>query len=485
MERANSYPILLALCLVLFFFGSWWIPVTDPTESCYTLTAKEMLQSGDFFSPRIYGKFWYDKPIFFYWELILAYGIFGVNEFASRLFPAIFATCGVFITYYFGNKLYGQKVGFFAAIILAATPEYWYLSHAIITDMTLFCAISITLISFFFGYTKGKPNYYYISYAAAGVGILTKGPIAFCLPGLIIFLFLIVQKDLKHLLKMKLLTGVPLCLAIAAIWYLPMYIIHGQDFFDNFFGVHNYLRATVSEHPKFNVWYYYTMIFLAGFLPWNLPVLYRTAKNIWREKKLPSLDTTEKFLLIWALTVPIVFQSFATKYVTYTLPYMMPIAILFAKVFVQWEKIFYRMAAVTIIFLTFAVFAAIPICNQHSGKELAEVLTPLVEEDTKVVSFRDSYSTSLVYYSGLEIWRLERPEDLYEILPQKMQWTSLNVMPIMTTRDLRDNEKIIAIVDNDSSEEFFKVVAGTWALADSTENCKIYRRISPKRLTDN
>ena len=485
MERTNSYPILLVLCLVLFFFGSWWIPVTDPTESCYTLTAKEMLESGDFFSPRIYGKFWYDKPIFFYWELILAYGIFGVNEFASRLFPAIFATCGVFITYYFGNKLYGHKVGFFAAIILAATPEYWYLSHAIITDMTLFCAISITLISFFFGYTKGKPNYYYISYAAAGVGMLTKGPIAFCLPGLIIFLFLLVQKDLKHLLKMKLLTGVPLCLAIAAIWYLPMYVIHGQDFFDNFFGVHNYLRATVSEHPKFNVWYYYTMIFLAGFLPWNLPVIYLIAKNIWREKKLPSLDTKEKFLLIWALTVPIVFQSFATKYVTYTLPYMMPIAILFARVFVQWEKIFYRMAAVTIIFLTAAVFIAIPICTQHSGKELAQVLTPLVDEDTKVVSFRDSYSTSLVYYSGLEIWRMERPEDMYEVLPQKMQWTSLNVMPLMTTKDLRDNEKILAIVDNDSAEEFFQVVAGTWALVDSTEDCKIYRRISPKRLTDN
>ena len=172
----------------------------------------------------------------------MAYGIFGVNEFASRFFPAVFATFGVFITYYLGKRFYGQKVGFFAAIILAATPEYWYLSHAIITDMTLFCAISITLISFYFGYTQGKPNYYYISYAAAGIGILTKGPIAFCLPGLIIFLFLISQKDLGHILKMKLATGIPLCLAIAAIWYLPMYIIHGQVFLDNFFGVHNYLR---------------------------------------------------------------------------------------------------------------------------------------------------------------------------------------------------------------------------------------------------
>ena len=49
---------LLILCLVMFFFCNWLIPVTDPTENCYALTAKEMLEAGDYFSPRIYGNFW-------------------------------------------------------------------------------------------------------------------------------------------------------------------------------------------------------------------------------------------------------------------------------------------------------------------------------------------------------------------------------------------------------------------------------------------
>ncbi|MBQ7476669.1 MAG: glycosyltransferase family 39 protein [Selenomonadaceae bacterium] len=483
MDKANPYPILFGLCLVLFFLGSWLIPVTDPTESCYTLTAKEMLEAGDFFSPRIHGNFWYDKPIFFYWELILAYGIFGVNEFASRFFPAVFATCGVMLTYYFGNKLYGHKVGLFAAVLLAATPEFWYLSHAIITDMTLFCAISVTLMSFYFGYTGGNTKLYYISYVAVGIGMLTKGPIAFCLPGLIIFLFLLIQKDLKHLLKMKLLTGIPLAFAIAAVWYVPMYIIHGQEFIDNFFGVHNFLRATVSEHPKFDVWYYYTVIFLLGFFPYCLPVIYSLVKKFWRERRLPNLDTKEKFLLTWALTVPIVFQSFATKYVTYTLPYMMPVAILFAGYFVKREKIFYRMAAAMIIFLTAATFIAIPICEKNSGKELAEVLVKHADEETCVVSYGYRYSYSLVYYSGLKIWRLEKPEDMHKVTPQKMQWSSLNVMPIMTTRDLPD-KKIIAIVDSNWSEDFLNSVAGTWVMVDQTEEHKIFNRLSRKEISE-
>lgn len=476
MGKPDSYPILLALCFVIFFLGGWWIPVTDPTESCYTLTAKEMLEAGDYFSPRIFGNFWFDKPIFFYWELILAYSIFGVNEFASRFFPAVFATCGVMLTYWFGKKLYNQKVGFFAAVILAATPEFWYLSHAIITDMTLFCAIAVTLISFYVGYTQGKPNLYYLSYAAAGVGMLTKGPIAFCLPGLIIFIFLLLQGDLKHLLKMKIPAGILISFGIASIWYLPMYVIHGREFIENFFGVHNFLRATVSEHPKFDVWYYYTVIFLLGFLPWNLPVIYSQIKKFWRERQLPTLDVKEKFLLTWALTVPIVFQCFATKYVTYTLPYMLPVAILLAGFFVKREKFFYRMAAVTIIILTAATFVSIRVCNDFSGKELSQMLPKYVDSDTKIVSYRHRYSYSLVYYTGLKIWLIESPEYMQKNRPEKMTWSSLNVMPMMSTADLKADEKVVAIVDKSELEYFFKLLPGNWTLLDETEQTQIYRR---------
>jgi len=330
MDKFTEQKILLCLCLILFFLGNWLIPVTDPTECCYTLTAKEMLETGDYFSPRIYGDYWYDKPIFFYWELIFAYKIFGVNEFASRFFPAVFSTVGVFLTYFFAGKIYNRKVGFFSAIILATSVEYWYISHAIITDATLFCCISITLMTFFLGYTNKNHKLYYISYIFSGVAVLTKGPIGFFLPGLIILIFLAVQKDLKHLLKMNLLKGTTITFSIAAIWFLPMYLMHGTSFIADFLGVHNFLRATVSEHPETNVIYYYAVVFLVGLLPYNLPILFGLGKKFLREKKFPVLDVRKKFLLIWAATVFIVFQSFATKYVTYTFPYMMPIAILFA-----------------------------------------------------------------------------------------------------------------------------------------------------------
>ena len=78
-ETKKDLTIIGVLALLLFFLGNWAIAITDPVESNYTLTATEMLKSGDYISPSIYGNFWYDKPDFFYWELIAAYKIFGIN----------------------------------------------------------------------------------------------------------------------------------------------------------------------------------------------------------------------------------------------------------------------------------------------------------------------------------------------------------------------------------------------------------------------
>ncbi|MBR2214160.1 MAG: glycosyltransferase family 39 protein [Selenomonadaceae bacterium] len=476
----KDYAILLALCALLFFLGSSLIPVTDPTESNYAETAKEMLAQGEYLSPLIYGHSWYDKPIMFYWELVASFGIFGVNEFAARFFPGVFASLGVLITYFLGTKLYDRKRGLVSALLLMTTVEYWYVAHAIITDMTLFCAIAGTLTAFYLGYSRGKPHYYYLAYAAAGVGMLTKGPIGLVLPGLIILLFLAWERNLKHLLKMKILPGLVIFAAVSSIWYLPMFLLHGWDFIDTFFGVHNVLRATVSEHPAQNVWYYYLMIFVAGFIPWVFPWLYGLARKIGqdiRERNLPTVATREKFLLTWALTVPLLFQCFATKYVTYTLPYMMPVAILFAGYYASREKLFQRMLVGTAaVFMALLFAVAAPLCQDFSGKNEAAELQPLLSENMNVVSYRGGYSASLVFYSGQTIYRLESKSGLDNLKPQKMDWSSTNVMPFMAIEEIPEGKPTLAIVDPDREANFLALAQGQWELVKEGRRVKYYYR---------
>lgn len=149
--------LLLLLSLVLFFAGNGQLLITDPVESNYALTAKEMLASGDWLSPRIYGNYWYDKPWMFYGELLAAFRLFGETSFAARFFPAVFGTIGVLQTYWFAQKLYSRNVGFLSGLIMATSVEYFYLAKAVITDMTLFVAIDGALMLFYLAKTENGP----------------------------------------------------------------------------------------------------------------------------------------------------------------------------------------------------------------------------------------------------------------------------------------------------------------------------------------
>lgn len=496
----NRIFILILLAVLLFFVGNGSLEFTDPVEGNYAQTAKEMLNSGDYFSPRIYGNYWYDKPVFFYWELMAAFKIFGINEFAARFFPALMATFGVIATFLFARKLYDKKVGFIAAIILMTSLEYWYLAHAVITDMTLFVSVSLTLVFFYIGYTENRSRYFYIAYVFSAVAVLTKGPIGLALPGLIILLFLLSEKNVSYLKKLCIPTGIVLFLLIVSTWYYPMYKIHGSDFIVTFLGVHNVLRASVSEHPEVNVWYYYTIVFLGGFFPWSFYVIpkiigeyckkfkenfkgefkYNLKDNLKAKFKQISFTRDEKFLLIWAVSVFAVFQSFATKYVTYTLPYMMPISVLFAVKLRENIKVFKGISVAMVIMLPILLFTvAVPICKQNSEKDAASVMQDYAKNGAYLISVGGRYPTTLVFYSDEEIVRVDNRRRVMSLRPNGITWKATNVMPILPFDALPKDRDIVAFVRKKQRDDFLRHTDGKWNFIKETRTAYIFER---KRL---
>lgn len=87
------------------------------------------------------------------------------------------------------------------------------------------------------------------------------------------------DKDIKLLFNPF---GIFLFIILASPWYIAMYSIHGQEFISGFLGLHNMERALVSEHPKFNVWYYYLIIVPLALLPWTPAVIYRLKSIKWK-----------------------------------------------------------------------------------------------------------------------------------------------------------------------------------------------------------
>lgn len=479
--------LLLGLfSFALFIIGNGSIPATDPVESNYVLTAKEMLLSGDFISPRIYGNYWYDKPAFFYWELIGAFLLFGISDFAARFFPTIFGVIGVLMTYFFARKIYDRKTALVSGLLLSTSFGYWLISKTIITDMTLFVFFNAVLVFFYIAYCGKNKNWYYPCYLFSGLAVLTKGPIGILLPGLIVTLFIIARRDWREIPRMRPL-GFVIFAAVVASWYLPMYRLHGSEFLDTFLGVHNVLRATQSEHPMWDVWWYYSVLFFIMFFPWSfltLPQAIRKyIKNYRATRDLPKFDATKIFLLIWAITINLFYQQMATKYSTYTLPSMLPIVILASRFLIERgaEKLIKRVAivwSVIIVLLTFLV--AVPE-TRHGGSSYSDVAAYLKEtagEDDLVVLY-GVYKASLPYYSGLTVCKLETKENVAALRPDGKSWNSLNVMPFYAAEELPSDKNIYLVLQKKGEKlnsEKPVVDLSEYELIKTFKDCKIYKK---------
>ncbi len=318
-------PLIVFLAaLAVFLPLNGFIAITDPVESNYALTAKEMLLSGDWVSPQIYGQYWFDKPAMIYWLVAASYAVFGVGEFAARFPAALFSAASVSFVSWFAARLYGsRRTGLLAAVVLGTSLEFWVIARMVITDAVLFFFGSVSLASFYLG-LKGEGRGWFIpAYAAAGLSVLTKGPVGLVMPALVVFLHLVLSRRWELFPRLRLFTGAAVFLAVAAPWYLAMYFAHGRDFVDTFLGLHNYLRATVSEHPQDNVFYYYLVLFPVSLLPWTGVFL----RALWTGRKRRHFA----FLTVWIGAFIVFYTLMATKYLTYVFPALFPAAVLVAR----------------------------------------------------------------------------------------------------------------------------------------------------------
>lgn len=512
---SKKYWLFLFLAAsVIVFSGNSVLYVTDNVESNYALTAKEMVLSGDWLSPQIYGRYWFDKPILFYWVTALGFKLFGFNEFGARFFPAIFGLGAIGLAAYGGTKLYNERVGWLSGFILLSSVEFFLISKSIITDAVLFLFFSATLLFFYLGYKEKSKRYWYFMYVSAGLAVLTKGPIGVLLPGLVIVLFLLWKKEWRVLKYCHLFSGLLIFSVITLPWYAVMYHIHGSEFVSTFFGVHNYLRATVSEHPRDNVIYYYTMVNLLALFPWSLIIPWMIWKRI-REHNY-RFEEKEGFLLIWATVIFFFFQNMATKYITYTYPLLFPTAILIGYVFdkygdkclykgfiqlfgvflgllvgaawwcnyrgilsmramyllpislfigilgyyvVQYRRLakFIGVGCVCLCFYLSLVYAvSIPFSEHRSGKALG--LNLKFNNITEAGAY-GSYPTSTVFYSDAKIYKLIKRHDISSYTPHSMSWTSKNVMPYVA---LEDNKMNRVAVKNKNLTDFYRIEGSLW-----------------------
>src|SRR6201984_2425831 len=99
--------LIIATLAVCYFSNLGAIGFVGPDEPRYAWIARDMAETGDWVTPRLYGKPWFGKPPLLYWGAALCFRLFGVSEAAARLPSAISALLATLALAWLACGVYG------------------------------------------------------------------------------------------------------------------------------------------------------------------------------------------------------------------------------------------------------------------------------------------------------------------------------------------------------------------------------------------
>jgi len=328
---------LVVVCYVFFFHALGAIGFIGPDEPRYAAIAREMLQTGDYVTPRLYGSAWFEKPVLMYWAAALGYKLFGINETGAR-FPAAFgASVCVFLVYWCGRKVWNRATGFVAALILASSIGCFAFARAASMDMPLTACLTMALVFFIAGInetTRRRRWWFYAFYGALGLGVLAKGPVALLLPALSLAGFVVLrgQWDEWRTWHPRAMWIAP---AVAAPWFALCAAVNGWPFVRTFFIAHNIERFTTAVFGHDRPVYFFAPVLLLLTFPWTFLFISALRRTF----------TRTDHVLLWWTVVPFVFFSLSrSKLPGYILPMVPSIALLLAKEILHPKSRVYRVA---------------------------------------------------------------------------------------------------------------------------------------------
>jgi 4-amino-4-deoxy-L-arabinose transferase-like glycosyltransferase len=325
---------IVLLAALLFLWGVWSLPLSDPDAGMYADIGARMAASGDWLTPRFNGLRYLEKPPLLYWLIASTYRLAGPSDWGAYLWPALAGVAGVAMTYVMGRDIFGANVGFLAGLILATTIGYFVYARVVSTDLLFTGFCSLALFAFLQGYRSHGKGWYLLLYVSIGLAGMAKGVIGFFLPGLIMVAFLTLTRDLAALKRLGLWWGMLVALLIALPWHVIVALRH--DDFVSFYVVDNHVwrflgRRTFVEDDVPLSFPAFLLVTAMLFGPWSLflPASLRDAAA--RLRASTPEGKSLLFLLLWGGLIVLFFALSPLKLEHYSLPAFPALAVLVGK----------------------------------------------------------------------------------------------------------------------------------------------------------
>jgi 4-amino-4-deoxy-L-arabinose transferase-like glycosyltransferase len=317
---------ILCLAAIPYFTRLGASSLWDSNEAFYTETPREMIEANDLVNPSFNYLPRFNKPPLSYWIVITFYKVFGVSPTSERLAIAMLAMAMIGIAFTLGRLLYSTEAGLYAAIALALAPRFLMFSRRIMIDVAMAMLMAATLALFALAQSRPaeRKRYLILMYVAAGLGVMTKGPIAVVLPAAAFLIYLALHRELRRLREMMLPLGVLIVAAIVSPWYLAIYEQHGWQYISTFILKDNLSRYTQPVWGPRRGIFFYLPVVIGDMFPWSLFFIGALAMGARRWLKGSADDSLNlrlyRLCLIWVAVIVVFFSLSQNKEDLYVLP---------------------------------------------------------------------------------------------------------------------------------------------------------------------
>jgi 4-amino-4-deoxy-L-arabinose transferase-like glycosyltransferase len=346
-SRSRLFIFLIFVVWAVVYLGSMFSPpLMDDADTVHAEAAREMVEHNDWVTLRINNGFRYlEKAPLMYWTVAASYKIFGVHDWSTRLPIALGMLALLLVVYRMGRRFYGEEGGLYAALALATGFGPFIYTRFLIPEMLVALWLALGFEFFLVSLDqseRGERPSLMVCWglsAAMALNVVTKGLIGLVFPVGTIIIYLLLTRNLRHLLRLRLFSSFLVFLAIAAPWHLLAGFRNpaqgqAQGFFWFYFINEHFLRYLKKRFPAdydtVPIWLFWGLM-LVWLMPWTafLVQAVRTvpAKLAAFGRRLSAQQRATLVFALWPLLI-LLFFSFSSRQEYYVLPGLPGVALL-------------------------------------------------------------------------------------------------------------------------------------------------------------
>ncbi|RUX24784.1 glycosyltransferase family 39 protein [Mesorhizobium sp. M2A.F.Ca.ET.042.01.1.1] len=322
----RNYILLFVFSIVMTVSGLASLPPVDRDESRFVQATKQMVETGDYVDIRLQDVTRYKKPIGIYWLQSAAVALSGEGAAAPIWIYRLVSMLGIAIAVvgigWTGTKLFGANAGLAAGLMMAAIFATAFEGRDAKTDaMLLACCVIAqgALAQVYWAAKRSEPvpgHLPWIFWIAQGLGVLIKGPVSPFLSLLTAAALIAFDRDWRWLLKMKLVRGVLIVLAIVLPWLILITWKSGGAFFQEAVGKDMLNKVAQGEESHGLPPGFYMLTYSLFMWPFGLIAVgagLQAINRFWGDPRL-------RFCLAWYIPFWLVFEAIPTKLPHYVMP---------------------------------------------------------------------------------------------------------------------------------------------------------------------